>query len=110
MLAATKLPLRLPRGAATFATASSAPLQTLQHSWQGTRVDGGDSLHYIGGEWTKGSSDKFIDVHDPSTQRVLTRVPEATQAEMKRIVDKSEEAFDQWKDSSVLKRQAVMLK
>lgn len=40
----------------------------------------------------------------------MTRVPEATPAVLKRAVDKAEEAFDEWKDSSVLKRQAVMLK
>lgn len=46
----------------------------------------------------------------PSSQRVLTRVPEATPAVLKAAVDRAEAAFDEWKDSSVLKRQAVMLK
>ncbi|SCV74145.1 BQ2448_6577 [Microbotryum intermedium] len=78
--------------------------------WKGTNTNGGQTTNLIGGEWTVGSNvDKWIDVNDPSTQRVLTRVPETSHADMVKIVDKAEEAFDEWKDSSVLKRQAVMM-
>ena len=49
-------------------------------------------------------------MHNPATNQVLTRVPESTPQVLTRAVDKAEEAFDQWKDASVLKRQAVMLK
>ncbi|KPV76628.1 uncharacterized protein RHOBADRAFT_13194 [Rhodotorula graminis WP1] len=78
--------------------------------WKGTQTAGGDTTHYLGGEWTAGDSSHFIPVNDPSSQRVLTRVPEATPAVLKLAVDRAEAAFDEWKDSSVLKRQAVMLK
>lgn len=54
--------------------------------------------------------EKWIDVNDPSTQRLLTRVPETPHAEMVRIVDRAEEAFLEWRDASVLRRQGVMLK
>ncbi|GAA6039354.1 hypothetical protein JCM8097_002813 [Rhodosporidiobolus ruineniae] len=103
-------------GARTLATPAAAPSVSSPHStsldftWQGTRTDGGASLNYIGGEWTAGSADKWLTVNDPSTQAVLTRVPETTLADMDRAVSKAEEAFDEWKDSSVLRRQAVMLK
>ncbi|KAJ8295868.1 Methylmalonate-semialdehyde dehydrogenase [acylating], mitochondrial [Rhodotorula toruloides] len=81
------------------------------HPWSGTATDGQRATtHLIGGEYTTGDSTHWIDVHDPSTQRVLTRVPESTPQVLKRAVDKAEEAFDEWKDSSILKRQAVMLK
>ncbi|BGP38340.1 hypothetical protein JCM10450v2_002288 [Rhodotorula kratochvilovae] len=78
--------------------------------WRGTQTAGGDTTHYLNGEYTAGDSTHFIPVNDPSTQRVLTRVPEATPQVLKAAVDSAEAAFDQWKDSSVLKRQAVMLK
>lgn len=52
----------------------------------------------------------WIDVNDPSTQRVLTRVPETSHAEMVRIVDRAEDAFHDWSESSVLRKQGVMLK
>jgi malonate-semialdehyde dehydrogenase (acetylating)/methylmalonate-semialdehyde dehydrogenase len=78
--------------------------------WKGTHTDGKPTTFLSGGEYTTGSTQQWIDVHDPSTQRVLTRVPETTQEDMTRIVDRAEQAFLEWKDSSILKRQAVMLK
>ena len=89
---------------------AGATKQTLTQSWQGTAVDGSQTLHLIGGEYTAGDSTRWIDVHNPATNQGLTRVPEATPQVLTRAVDKAEEAFDQWKDASVLKRQAVMLK
>lgn len=78
---------------------------------QGTNTNGGVTTNLIGGEWTAGSTDQFIDVNDPSTQRLLTRVPETSHADMVRIVDAAQAAWENdWRDSSVLRRQAVMLK
>lgn len=102
--------------------------------WKGTNTDGGEFKYYfnvdqlhsywqkprsprvgnttnlIGGEWTTGSDvQSWIDVNDPSTQRLLTRVPETSHKEMVRIVDRAEEAFFEWRDTSVLRRQGVML-
>lgn len=54
--------------------------------------------------------DRWIDVNDPSTQQLLTRVPETSHSDMVKIVDRAQEAFYEWRDSSVLRRQAVMLK
>ncbi|GAA5976666.1 hypothetical protein JCM10908_005588 [Rhodotorula pacifica] len=96
-----------PRSLSALAGATK---ETLTQSWQGTAVDGSQTLHLIGGEYTAGDSSRWIDVHNPATNKVLTRVPESTPAVLKLAVDKAEEAFDQWKDASVLKRQAVMLK
>ncbi|BGP36183.1 hypothetical protein JCM10450v2_000081 [Rhodotorula kratochvilovae] len=98
--------IAVPRAAA----ASSAATNDLHLSWMGTRTDGGASANLIAGDWTTNGVDKWIDVVDPSTQGLLTRVPETPLSEMRRAVDKAEEAYDEWKDSRVLKRQAVMLK
>ncbi|KAM0749019.1 Methylmalonate-semialdehyde dehydrogenase [Meredithblackwellia eburnea MCA 4105] len=97
---------------------SSSPAQILADVeanrpglWKGTRTDGGPTTNLIGGEFTVGSGvEKWIDVNDPSTQRLLTRVPETSHAEMVRIVDRAQDAFLEWRDSSVLRRQAVFLK
>ncbi|BGP30615.1 hypothetical protein JCM10296v2_002371 [Rhodotorula toruloides] len=99
--------------ATTPARRALADLEALAatHQWSGTATDGKRATtHLIGGEYTTGDSTHWIDVHDPSTQRVLTRVPESTPQVLKQAVDKAQEAFDEWKDSSILKRQAVMLK
>lgn len=111
---ASKQVLPSRRSLATAAAAprafSPASQPDLEHTWRGTKTDGGNTTHLIGDSYSVGESTKWIDVNNPATQQLLSRVPEATTADMKRIVDKSEEAFDQWKDSSVLKRQAFMLK
>ena len=79
--------------------------------WLGTSTTGGDTKNLIGGEWTVGEGvESWIDVNDPSTQRVLTRVPETSFAAMTKIVDHAEQAFLEWRDTSVLRRQGVMLK
>lgn len=54
---------------------------------------------------------EYYEPNAQSTQRVLTKVPEATQAEMTRAVDAAEQAFlGGWRDSSVLSRQRIMMK
>jgi malonate-semialdehyde dehydrogenase (acetylating)/methylmalonate-semialdehyde dehydrogenase len=113
MLSATlRTRARVPaaRSATRALATQAASDRTLQHKWGGTTVDGGKSLNLIGGEWTAGGADKWLDINDPSSQALLSRVPETPLADMVRAVDKAEEAFDEWKDSSPLRRQAVMLK
>ncbi|GAA6034811.1 hypothetical protein JCM8097_009310 [Rhodosporidiobolus ruineniae] len=84
--------------------------QSSLKAWRGTSTNGRETSLLIGGEYTTDGVDQWIEVHDPSTQGVLTTVPETPVKLLDRAVSKAEEAFDEWKDSSVLKRQAVMLK
>jgi len=92
-------------------TPSTAVLNASVMASQGTNTDGGVTTNLVNGEWTAGSTSTFIDVNDPSTQRVLTRVPETSLEDMVKIVDGAQAAWEnEWRDSSVLRRQAVMLK
>ncbi|GAA5829297.1 hypothetical protein JCM11251_004997 [Rhodosporidiobolus azoricus] len=95
----------------TAARRALADLEALspQRTWSGTSTTGQETGHLINGEYVKGNSTKWIDVNDPSTQRVLTRVPESTPEVLNAAVESAEAAFTEWKESSVLKRQAVML-
>lgn len=100
--------------AAAPATSSSASLADHEAAqpnlWKGTNTNGGVTTNLIGGEWTTGEGvESWIDVNDPSTQRLLTRVPQTSFKEMTRIVDRAEDAFYQWRETSVLRRQGVML-
>ena len=45
-----------------------------------------------------------------ATNEVVTRVPEATQAEMLAAVESCKQAFATWKDTTVLTRQQIMFK
>ena len=43
-----------------------------------------------------------------ATNEVVTRVPEATQAEMQSAVDSAKAAFAKWADTTILTRQQIM--
>ena len=63
---------------------------------------------FINGEFLESRTDKWIDVHNPATNEVVTRVPCTTQAEMTAAVDAAQTAFLAWSEQSVLSRQRVM--
>jgi len=55
-------------------------------------------------------TETFVDVHNPATNEVVSRVPCATPAEMKAAADAASEAFKTWSQSSVMTRQQLMFK
>ncbi|KAI9590866.1 Aldehyde/histidinol dehydrogenase [Syncephalis fuscata] len=63
----------------------------------------------INGEWTESQTDTWYDVHNPATQELVTRVPQATPQELKEATHAASLAFKQWRNSSVLSRQRIML-
>ncbi|WWC91814.1 methylmalonate-semialdehyde dehydrogenase (acylating) [Kwoniella dendrophila CBS 6074] len=76
--------------------------------WKGTSALGGNTKNYIGGEFRESKTDKWLNVHDPSTQTLLTKVPETTSSEFSDAVDAASQAFKTWSKTSVMKRQRVM--
>jgi malonate-semialdehyde dehydrogenase (acetylating) / methylmalonate-semialdehyde dehydrogenase len=87
---------------------------------------------FIDGKFVESKTSEWIDLFDPATNKVVTKVPKCTQDEMLRAVESSkkaykvsqEEASDRkienrmiffffsqtWKDTSILTRQQVMFK
>ena len=68
----------------------------------------GTTKLFINGEFVESRTDKWIDVHNPATNEVVTRVPCTTQAEMTAAADAAQNAFASWSEQSVLTRQRVM--
>lgn len=68
----------------------------------------GTTKLFINGEFVESHTSKWIDVHNPATNEVVTRVPCTTQAEMTAAVDAAQNAFASWSEQSVLSRQRVM--
>lgn len=66
--------------------------------------------NFINGKFVESSTDEWIDVHNPATNEVVTKVPCSTQAEMQAASDGCAEAFETWKHSSVMTRQGIMFK
>nr|CAD1818344.1 unnamed protein product [Ananas comosus var. bracteatus] len=64
----------------------------------------------IGGEFVESQSEESIDVINPATQEVVSRVPLTTKEEFKAAVDAAKGAFPQWRNTPVTTRQRVMFK
>ncbi|XP_066154072.1 probable methylmalonate-semialdehyde/malonate-semialdehyde dehydrogenase [acylating], mitochondrial isoform X1 [Euwallacea fornicatus] len=65
---------------------------------------------FIDGQFLDSKATQWVDLHDPATNNVVTRVPQSTQEEMKAAVESSKKAYQTWKNTSVLTRQQLMLK
>lgn len=65
---------------------------------------------FIDGQFVESKATEFVDVHNPATNEVVTRVPKSTQDEMQAAVDAAKAAFKSWSKASVLTRQQVMFK
>ncbi|KAF5323622.1 hypothetical protein D9611_005766 [Ephemerocybe angulata] len=83
--------------------------QKLSADWKGTSATGANTKNFIGGEFVESKTTEWIDVHDPSTQTVLTRVPQTTDAEFAQAVDAASHAFKTWSKTSVLTRQKFVM-
>eukprot|EP00882_Tetradesmus_deserticola_P005735 GHRQ01006038.1.p1 GENE.GHRQ01006038.1~~GHRQ01006038.1.p1 ORF type:complete len:228 (+),score=82.75 GHRQ01006038.1:200-883(+) len=64
----------------------------------------------INGEFKDSSTDSWINVTNPATQDVVSRLPLTTVAEFKAAVQAAKDAFPAWRATPVPTRQRVMLK
>lgn len=62
----------------------------------------------INGQEVQSKTSKWIEVHNPATQEVVSLVPVATQDEMKAAVDSAQQAFSSWRNTPVTSRQRVI--
>lgn len=104
-------------GAANQSEASSSlgPLaferaKDVESKWRGTSTMGGTTKNYIDGQFVDSKTNRWVDLHDPATQTILTRVPDSTMSEFDAAVANAQAAFPAWRDTSLLGRQAIMLK
>lgn len=82
-----------------------------QRSWPTTHVkieNPPDTQNFIGNSFLPSAATKWIEVHDPATNNVVTRVPESTDEELKAAVEAAQKAFPAWKATSILRRQQIM--
>ena len=68
------------------------------------------TTNFLNNELVQSTTSKWIDLHDPASQKLVTRVPESTREEMIAAVDSAEVAFKSWKKTSLLHRQQIMFK
>ncbi|KAK5112524.1 hypothetical protein LTR62_004281 [Meristemomyces frigidus] len=69
-----------------------------------------DTQAFLDNKLVSSQATQWIDLHDPATNNLVTRVPQQTDAEMTAAVDSAEKAFPAWKATSLLARQQIMFK
>jgi malonate-semialdehyde dehydrogenase (acetylating) / methylmalonate-semialdehyde dehydrogenase len=69
-----------------------------------------DTQGFVDNKFVQSQATQWIDLYDPATNNLVTRVPQSTDAEMKAAVDSAEKAFPAWKNTSLLARQQIMFK
>uniref|UniRef100_A0A1B0CFG4 Probable methylmalonate-semialdehyde/malonate-semialdehyde dehydrogenase [acylating], mitochondrial n=1 Tax=Lutzomyia longipalpis TaxID=7200 RepID=A0A1B0CFG4_LUTLO len=65
---------------------------------------------FVDGKFVESKTKDWIDLHDPATNEVVTRVPKCTQAEMQHAVESAKNAFKTWSQTSILTRQQIMFR
>ncbi|KAI9765118.1 MAG: hypothetical protein M1840_007825 [Geoglossum simile] len=69
-----------------------------------------DTPYFIDNEFVPSKTSQWIDLHDPATNNLVTRVPQSTGEELKAAVESANRAFPGWKATSIMTRQQVMFK
>ncbi|KAJ8104482.1 hypothetical protein OPT61_g10733 [Boeremia exigua] len=69
-----------------------------------------DTPNFLDNKFVASNATQWIDLHDPATNNLVTRVPQSTDEELKAAVDSAEKAFPAWKATSLLHRQQIMFK
>lgn len=65
---------------------------------------------YVGGKQIESQATEHIDVVNPATQAVVSRIPLTTDEEFEHAVAVAKEAYKTWRNTPVTTRQRVMLK
>lgn len=100
--------LSSPNSSYRRALSTTSPARS---SWPTSHTKITDPLptqNFIDNTFKTSSASNWIDVHDPATNNVVTRVPESTDEELKAAVESAQRAFPAWKATSILKRQQIM--
>jgi malonate-semialdehyde dehydrogenase (acetylating)/methylmalonate-semialdehyde dehydrogenase len=69
-----------------------------------------DTQNFLDNKFVSSKASQWIELHDPATNNLVTRVPQSTDEELKAAVDSAQKAFKPWKDTSLLHRQQIMFK
>lgn len=98
----------LQAGAAATTTAATSPSSyPTTHSQISQPLD---TQNFIDNHFSPSATTQWIDLFDPATNNLVTRVPQSTDAELHAAVASAQQAFPGWRATSVLHRQQVMFR
>lgn len=70
----------------------------------------GKTHNFLDNKFVESKAAKWIDLHDPATNNLVTRVPQSTDEELQAAVESAKRAFPAWRATSLLHRQQLMFK
>lgn len=69
-----------------------------------------DTTNFIDNRFVPSKTTSWIDLHDPATNNLVTRVPQSTDEELRAAVESAKKAFPAWRATSILHRQQIMFR
>ena len=70
----------------------------------------GHTPNFLNNRLVPSQASAWIDLHDPATNNLVTRVPQTTDEELMAAVESAKAAFPRWKATSILHRQQFMFR
>lgn len=70
----------------------------------------GKTQYFLDNKFVDSKTESWIDLYDPATNNLVTRVPQSTDEELNAAVDSAKKAFPAWKATSLLHKQQIMFK
>ncbi|KAF3388967.1 Methylmalonate-semialdehyde dehydrogenase [acylating] [Penicillium rolfsii] len=92
---------------ATTSAASTATEYPTDHQPIANPID---TTNFIDNEFVTSKATTWIDLHDPATNNLVTRVPQSTDEELKAAVRSAEKAFPAWRATSIMAKQQILFK
>ncbi|KAG5298219.1 methylmalonate-semialdehyde dehydrogenase [Histoplasma ohiense] len=69
-----------------------------------------NTCNFIDNKFVPSNASTWIDLHDPATNNLVTRVPQSTDAELRAAVESARKAFPAWRATSIMARQQIIFK
>ena len=70
----------------------------------------GNTPYFLDNKFVDSKTGSWIDLYDPATNNLVTRVPQSTDEELNAAVESAKKAFPIWKATSLLHKQQIMFK
>lgn len=70
----------------------------------------GNTQNFLDNRFVDSKASTWIDLYDPATNNLVTRVPQSTNEELRAAVESAKKAFPAWRATSLLHKQQLMFK
>lgn len=94
----------------TPATTSAATTATEYPTTHNKIANPIDTTNFIDNQFVTSKASTWIDLYDPATNNLITRVPQSTDEELHAAVESAQKAFPAWRATSIMHRQQVIFK